>query len=207
MRDNTERIKYSCCRHMRNKVFFRFIQPFLGKLKPSGGRTKISCIILILLFLPNITFGEIYKWTDKNGTLHFSDKPSAKSKKISIPTLNSLPEIQIQIPEKQKSENETNENLVQVFKKYYLDKSSFTHFPEYVEKKKEFVSIAGIYITRTIYHPEHWEFKIINRKKAYECYLTCHYENGHPSRAHISPDYHFPPGVDRYFLKNVCGKD
>ena len=58
---------------------------------------KISCIILILLFLPNIAFGEIYKRIDKNGTLHFSDKPSANSKKISLPTLNSLPEIQIQI--------------------------------------------------------------------------------------------------------------
>lgn len=168
---------------------------------------KISCIILILLFLPNIAFGEIYKWIDKNGTLHFSDKPSEKSEKISLPTLNSLPEIQIQIPEKEKSENETNENLVQVFKNYYLEKSSFAHFPEYVEKKQEFVSIAGIFTTRTIYHPEHWEFKIINGKNTYECNLTCYYENGHPSRAHISPDYHFPPGVDRYFLKNVCGED
>ena len=97
MRDNTERIKYSCCRHMRNKVFFRFIQPFLGKLKPSGGRTKISCIILILLFLPNITFGEIYKWIDKNGTLYFSDKPSANSEKISLQNLNNFTEIKIQI--------------------------------------------------------------------------------------------------------------
>ena len=168
---------------------------------------KISCIILALLFLPNIVFGEIYKWIDKNGTLHFSDKPSEKSEKISLPTLNSFPEIKIQIPEKEKSENETNESLVQVFKNYYLEKSSFTHFKEYVEKKQEFVSIAGTFTTRTIHHPEHWEFKIINGKNAYECKLICHYENGHPSRAHIYPDYHFPPGVDRYFLKNVCGED
>lgn len=38
-----------------------------------------SKIVIIILIIPITSFAAIYSWTDKNGTLHFSDEPQSNT--------------------------------------------------------------------------------------------------------------------------------
>lgn len=45
---------------------------------------KIS-LVLALLLLPAVSFAAIYKWTDKEGTVHYSDQPQPGAATIKLP--------------------------------------------------------------------------------------------------------------------------
>lgn len=44
-------------------------------------RLRYSNIVLLLLLAPALTLAEVYKWTDENGEVHYSDKPLDKNTK------------------------------------------------------------------------------------------------------------------------------
>lgn len=87
---------------------------------------KAILLTILLLNLPNTVFADIYKWTDKNGAVHFSNSPdslSGDAQKIIENPDPVKPQIQIippspktyvpQIPEKTKEqrEKELNEQI------------------------------------------------------------------------------------------------
>lgn len=87
---------------------------------------KKILLIIFLLNLSNSVFADVYKWTDKQGTVHFSDSPSSlteDAKKIIGNPDPLKPQIQVippssktyipQIPEKTKEqrEKELNEQI------------------------------------------------------------------------------------------------
>jgi hypothetical protein len=160
--------------------------------------------VLIFLLIPLVCFSEIYKWRDENGKLHFSDKPSGKSVKINLPTDNVIP-VQENL-KSEKSKNELDNNLIPVFGSYFLDKSSFSHQPAWVEEKLEYNSYAGKWTTQQFQHYNYWYFNLVRGKTKYECTLTCQGRNNE-LRAEITPEYNFPAGVERYFRSKLCNSN
>ncbi len=44
-------------------------------------------IVLVFLFIAQPTFAQIYKWTDSQGNVHFSDKPQPGAEKVELPSV------------------------------------------------------------------------------------------------------------------------
>lgn len=64
----------------------------------------ISKIVFIMLFFPSVSFAEIYKWTDDDGNIHYSESPPISNQEVekitpikSIDTTNAENKLQEQV--------------------------------------------------------------------------------------------------------------
>lgn len=63
-------------------------------------------ICIALLLLPALSWGEIYRWTDANGQLHFGEQPAPGAERI---------EVKPQVVERDAATRESEERLRKVF--------------------------------------------------------------------------------------------
>ncbi len=70
-------------------------------------KLSILAVLLTFFFIPHLTFGEIYSWTDENGVKHFSNEPPPEGVKI----LNQTKEIKTD-KEKDKQREESDKQYM-----------------------------------------------------------------------------------------------
>lgn len=63
-------------------------------------------ICIALLLLPALSWGEIYRWTDANGQIHFGEQPAPGAERI---------EVKPQVVERDAATRESEERLRKVF--------------------------------------------------------------------------------------------
>ena len=65
---------------------------------------RLICIALLLL--PALSFGEIYRWTDANGQVHFGEQPAPGAERV---------EVKPQVVERDAATRESEERLRKLF--------------------------------------------------------------------------------------------
>jgi len=130
---------------------------------------QIAILTVLFLCSASLAFGEIYKWKDENGTLHFSDKPvngknveayvpeelnTAKPKTEDKKYLQQRPKSTPYLPKNVKREKFTEEEKAEIKeeikRQWMIDRTRDSNGKTYLERMKERrIRKAG---QRTIYY-------------------------------------------------------
>jgi hypothetical protein len=54
-------------------------------------RTRLLPLLPLLIVLPGLALGEVYKWTDASGRIQFSDRPVQGAQPVPVPTKKTPP--------------------------------------------------------------------------------------------------------------------
>ncbi len=67
-------------------------------LEPMTILRAVARVLLVLWTAAAVADTELYKWVDKDGVVHFSDKPAAGAEKIKVKDVDTIPAEKVQTP-------------------------------------------------------------------------------------------------------------